>query len=37
MIIMQHINTEHKNLQHTNIGYIVFTNLDASHVCSSMD
>jgi hypothetical protein len=34
---MQHMNTEHKNLQHTNISYIVFTDLGASHVCFSMD
>jgi hypothetical protein len=37
LIIMQHINTEHKYLQHTNIGYTVFTDLDASHAYSSMD
>jgi hypothetical protein len=30
--IMQHINTEHKNLKLTNIGYIVFTDLGASHI-----
>jgi hypothetical protein len=37
LIIMQHINTEHRYLQHPNTGYIVFTDLGASHTYSSMD
>jgi hypothetical protein len=37
LIIMQHINTEHKYLQHTKISYTVFTDLAVSHIYYSMD
>jgi hypothetical protein len=37
LIIMQHINTEHKYLQHTKISYTVFTNLAGSYIYTSMD
>jgi hypothetical protein len=36
-MIMQRINTEHKNVWHANISYTVRTDLGGSHVCCFVD